>query len=152
MRAVVQRVRSASVDVSSPRHHAAIERGLCVLLAVEHHDNDASARRMADRLARLRVFPDDDGRMNRSVIEVGGAVLLVSQFTLVGECSRGNRPSFVGAAAPPLASRLCGLVVEHLAGAHGLIVKTGVFGASMLVTIANDGPVTLILDSPSSAT
>ena len=145
MLCVVQRVSSASVAVDDPPSRAAIARGLCVLLCVEQGDVDADAAWIAGKLARLRIFPDDAGKMNRSVQEVGGAVLLVSQFTLAGDCARGNRPSFVGAAPPEDARRLCERVAALLQREHTLQVAQGVFGAHMHVTIENDGPVTLIV-------
>ena len=145
MLAVVQRVSSASVTVESPPHRAAIGLGLCVLLCVEQGDGEAEAAWMAARLARLRIFPDEAGRMNRSLCEVGGDCLVISQFTLAGDCSRGNRPSFVGAAAPeqaqPLFDRCCALVEAEL----GRPVGRGVFAAHMEVALVNDGPVTIIV-------
>lgn len=145
MIAVVQRVTAAEVTVVESPHHAAIGAGLCVLLAVENGDTTAEAEWMAGKLARLRIFRDDAGRMNRSVQEIGGAVLLVSQFTLAGDCSRGNRPSFVGAAPPALGESLYLEVARLLREAHTLPVSTGCFGAEMRVHIENDGPVTIIV-------
>lgn len=147
MIAVVQRVTSAGVRVESPLHDNRIDRGLLVLLGVESGDEPADATWMARKLANLRIFADDDGRMNRSVIDCGGAVLVISQFTLSGDCRRGNRPSFVDAAEPALGERLYESVIELLRSEHGLPVGTGVFGASMQVTLTNDGPVTIILRS-----
>lgn len=145
MIAVVQRVAEAAVDVPDESYRAAIRGGLCVLLCVEHGDTDAEAQWMAGKLARLRIFTDDDGKMNRSVQDVGGAILLVSQFTLAGDCRKGNRPSFVGAAPPELGNQLCNRVGELLRTEHALDVQTGRFGAKMLVSFVNDGPVTLIV-------
>lgn len=145
MIAVVQRVREASVTVEAEGYRAAIGPGLCVLLGVEQGDTDAEASWMAGKLARLRIFRDDDGRMNRSVQETGGAVLLVSQFTLAGDCAKGNRPSFVRAAEPALGEKLYENVAELLAREHRLPVERGIFGAMMDVALVNDGPVTLIV-------
>ena len=152
MIAVVQRVARASVDVEptdgQARHHAAIEAGLCVLLGVEQGDAVAEADWIAGKMARLRIFRDDDGKMNRSVQETGGSVLLVSQFTLAGDCAKGNRPSFVHAADPAEGERLYERVAEVLRTEHDLTVATGVFGAMMRVSLVNDGPVTLIVRKP----
>jgi D-tyrosyl-tRNA(Tyr) deacylase len=103
---------------------------------------------MAGKLARLRIFRDDQDRMNRSVQDIGGEVLVVSQFTLAGDCSGGNRPSFTGAAAPDVGRRLYEHTCDVLRTAHGLPVKTGIFGAMMQVALVNDGPVTLIVRRP----
>ncbi|MGI9012649.1 MAG: D-aminoacyl-tRNA deacylase [Phycisphaerales bacterium] len=124
-----------------------IESGLCVLLGVEEGDQERDAVWMAGKLARLRIFADDEGRMNRSVIDVGGSILLISQFTLAGDCSRGNRPSFVSAAQPSLAQQLYDRIAALLQHEHNLEVVTGDFGASMAVEIHNDGPVTIIVRS-----
>jgi D-aminoacyl-tRNA deacylase len=148
--AVVQRVLHAAVTVREPAHRAQIGRGLCVLLAVERGDGDAQARWMAAKLAGLRIFPDDDGKMNRSVIDVGGEILLVSQFTLVGDCEKGMRPSFIAAADPDEGNRWYEAVAMLLRSDHQLQVPTGVFRASMQVEIMNDGPVTLIVRRPPS--
>ncbi len=145
MIAVVQRVREASVTVPAEGYRAAIGRGLCVLLAVERSDGEGEADWMARKLAHLRIFPDEEGRMNRSVLDVGGELLLVSQFTLAGDASRGHRPSFDDAAEPETGRRLYGRVAECLRSAHGLGVQTGVFGAMMELGVVNDGPVTIIL-------
>jgi D-tyrosyl-tRNA(Tyr) deacylase len=143
--AVVQRVREASVSVEAEGYDARIGRGLCVLLAVEREDTEPLARWMANKLAHLRVFPDDEGKMNRSVLDVGGEVLLISQFTLAGDCAKGHRPSFVNAAEPQLGRRLYERVAERLADDHGVPARTGVFGALMQVSLINDGPVTVIV-------
>jgi len=148
MIAVVQRVARASVVVDEPAYAATIERGLLVLLGVEQADDPALPREMARKLALLRIFPDDEGRMNRSVRDVGGAILVISQFTLAGDCRRGNRPSFVAAAPPEQARPMYEEVADHLVRDHGLTVRLGVFGAHMHVTLCNDGPVTIILRLP----
>ena len=147
MIAVVQRVRRAAVTIDDPPYEARIEEGLCVLLGVEEGDEESDAEWMAGKLARLRIFRDDADLMNRSVVDVGGAVLLVSQFTLAGDCRKGNRPSFVHAAGPVIGKALYESVAERLRDA-GLPVATGMFGAMMTVTIENDGPVTLIVRTP----
>lgn len=145
MRAVVQRVRHASVTVEGAVT-GAIGHGLLVLLGVGVEDTEADADYMAGKLVGLRIFNDDDGKFNRSLLDVGGAVLLVSQFTLHGDCRKGRRPSFIHAARPeqaiPLYER-----VGALLRAEGVEVATGEFGAQMDVELLNDGPVTLLLDS-----
>ena len=140
MRAVVQRVSSASVSVDGERI-AAIGPGLLVLLGVHGDDHDAGADRLASKLLALRVFDDADGRMNHSVVETGGEILCVSQFTLYGDTSRGNRPSFLDAASPVIAERLYDRVCEALGA------RRGRFGARMAVEAAGDGPVTLIVET-----
>ncbi len=150
MIAVVQRVSSASVTIDDPPHHDAIEHGMLVLLGVEDGDTEAEADWMAAKLTRLRIFRDDEDRMNRSVLDVGGGMLIVSQFTLLGDASKGHRPSFIKAAAPEVGQRLYDLVVERLQGIEGLPMGTGVFGAMMQVSLVNDGPVTLIVNTPAS--
>ena len=140
MRALVQRVSSASVSVAGERI-AAIGPGLLVLLGVAREDSEEAADRLARRLLALRIFEGPDGRMDRSVADTGGAILCVSQFTLLGELRRGNRPSFAAAAAPELAEPLYERVRAAL-GAEG-----GRFGARMAVELVNDGPVTLLVES-----
>jgi D-aminoacyl-tRNA deacylase len=147
MIAVVQRVLEASVAVEAENYRAAIGPGLCVLLGVEQGDTDTDAEWMAGKLARLRIFRDDQDKMNRSVQDIGGGVLVVSQFTLAGDCSKGNRPSFATAASPEIGRSLYESVCCHLERQHGLIVKTGIFAAMMKVALVNDGPVTLIVRS-----
>jgi D-tyrosyl-tRNA(Tyr) deacylase len=145
MRSVVQRVSRGAVRVDR-QVVGEVGRGLVVLLGVADGDSSEDARWTADKLAQLRIFEDEAGKMNRSVQDVGGSVLLVSQFTLLGDARKGNRPSFTGAAAPETANAR----YEEVAGllrAHGLTVATGVFRAHMEVELVNDGPVTLLLDS-----
>lgn len=145
MRAVIQRVHHASVTVDGDQI-AAIAQGFLVLLGVGEGDSESDADYLAGKTAGLRVFEDDEGRMNRSLADVGGAALVVSQFTLFGDCRKGRRPSFAGAAAPQQAERL----YEHyVAQLRRVSVKTstGMFGAMMDVELVNDGPVTLLLDS-----
>jgi len=145
MRAVVQRVSRASVTVNG-RFVSAIERGMLVLLAVRDGDDEQTARRLAEKVAGLRIFEDAGGQMNLDAATVGGAVLCVSQFTLYGDVRRGRRPSFERAARPeiatPLYERFCDSVE-----AQGIACQRGVFGAEMQVELINDGPVTLIVDS-----
>lgn len=145
MRAVVQRVSRALVRVEG-RVTGEIRRGLLVLLGVARSDGEEDARLLADKVAALRVFEDAAGKMNLAVAEVQGALLVVSQFTLLGDARKGNRPSFVDAAAPDEANalyeRFCALAREK-----GLHVATGVFRATMEVELVNEGPVTILLDS-----
>jgi D-tyrosyl-tRNA(Tyr) deacylase len=145
VRAVVQRVSSASVRVDGAVV-GDIGRGLLVLLGVARTDTAADAASIAARIAGLRIFDDADGRMNLAVAEAGGSVLVVSQFTLLGDCRGGRRPSYLEAAPPEAATVLYEAVVAALRGA-GLTVATGVFRAHMAVELVNDGPVTLLLDS-----
>jgi D-tyrosyl-tRNA(Tyr) deacylase len=145
MRAVVQRVSRAEVRVGE-RVTGAIGDGLVVLVGVGIDDEHADARWMAEKIANLRIFPDDAGLMNRSVLESGGAVLVVSQFTLHGDARKGRRPSFIAAATEPLARDLYERVGSLLA-AVGLRVAYGEFGGDMDVDLINRGPVTILLDS-----
>lgn len=144
MRAVVQRVRHARVTVDETEV-GAIGPGLLVLLGVAQGDGADAAEWMAGKIAQLRVFPDDAGRMQRSVEDVGGGVLVVSQFTLLGDTRKGNRPSFIGAADPAVAEPLYEAVMARLRE-RGLAVAGGRFGAMMQVELVNDGPVTLLLE------
>jgi D-tyrosyl-tRNA(Tyr) deacylase len=145
MRAVVQRVTQAGVAVGGEAI-GSIERGLLVLLGVTHADTEADARQLADKIIDLRIFEDEAGKMNRSLIETGGALLAVSQFTLYGDCRKGRRPSFIEAAPPDLAERLYGTFIAAV-GVRGVRVETGRFQAHMEVSLVNDGPVTLVLES-----
>jgi D-aminoacyl-tRNA deacylase len=145
MRAVLQRVREARVEADGAVT-GAIGIGLLVLLGVSRNDSKDDADYLADKIAGLRIFADEQGRMNRSVVEIGGAVLVVSQFTLYGDCRRGRRPSFDEAAPPDEARSLYEYFVERLR-ASNLKTETGVFQASMQVHLVNDGPVTLLLES-----
>ncbi len=141
----MQRVRAASVRVES-RNQGAIGPGLVVLLGVGRGDGPRDAEYVADKVAHLRVFPDQAGQMNRSVLEDGGAVLLVSQFTLYGDTRKGRRPSFMDAAPPEEAEPLYRMTAERLRAA-GLRVEEGVFRAMMDVELINEGPVTILIDS-----
>jgi len=140
MRAVVQRVARAR---STPG--GAIDAGLCVLLGVAAGDSASDADRLAAKIARLRIFEDEDGRFDRSLLDTGGAALVVSQFTLIADTAKGNRPSFSGAARPEDAEPLYERFAEALR-ALGVPVETGVFGARMAVELENDGPVTIVLE------
>lgn len=145
MRAVVQRVSSARVDIDGETA-GAIERGLLILLGVGHDDTEEQAERLWTKIARLRIFEDSDGKTNLSLADVGGEVLVVSQFTLFANCRRGNRPSFTEAGTPDEANRLYERFVER-ARLDVPRVETGRFGASMDVSLVNDGPFTLWLDT-----
>lgn len=146
MRAVVQRVLSSSVTIQGVKT-AEIGPGLTILLAVTHGDSEADAQKLAGKIASLRIFNDDAGKMNISVREAGGAALVVSQFTLYGDCRKGNRPSFSQAAEPETANRLYEYFTAQLSAAGVETVRKGVFAADMKVEILNDGPVTLLLDT-----
>lgn len=141
MRAVVQRVSRAEV-----RPGGGIGTGVCVLLGVARGDGEEQAARLAAKVARLRIFPDEAGRFDRSVLDVGGGALVVSQFTLIADTAKGNRPSFAAAAPPdeaaPMYERFCAEL-----RALGVPIETGVFGAKMEVELVNDGPVTIVLDA-----
>ncbi|HBN95975.1 MAG TPA: D-tyrosyl-tRNA(Tyr) deacylase [Firmicutes bacterium] len=145
MRAVVQRVKEAHVNVDG-RIVGAISHGLLVLLGVGEGDTEEDGRYLAEKISNLRVFPDDQGKMNLSIKDSGGEILAVSQFTLYGDCRKGRRPSFSSAAHPEVANQLYLNFVEVLRN-HGLKVETGVFQAHMEVGLVNDGPVTLIVSS-----
>jgi D-tyrosyl-tRNA(Tyr) deacylase len=144
VRAVCQRVSSARVLVGGVPT-GRIAHGLCVLLGVGRDDGEEDAVRFAGKLARLRIFPDAAGRFDRSLLDVGGAALVVSQFTLLADAAKGNRPSFAAAAPPEQAEPLYERVCEELR-TLGVPVETGVFGAAMQVELVNDGPVTIVLD------
>ena len=145
MRLVIQRVTSARVVVDN-RSVGAIDEGLLVLVGVAPKDTEADVRWLAKKTAQLRIFQDDDGKMNRSVTDIGGAVLVVSQFTLHGDCTKGNRPSYIQAAHPDKAAPFVDAFAASLRE-HGLPVETGEFGADMNVELLNQGPVTLLLES-----
>ena len=145
MRAVVQRVSRASVVIAGETV-GNIDAGLVVLLGVTHDDTPERAQWLAEKVAGLRIFNDADGKMNRDLSDVGGAMLIVSQFTLYGDCSKGKRPSFIGAAPPTIAIPLYEAFINGVK-ALGIPVATGRFGADMKVELINDGPVTLIVDN-----
>ena len=144
MRVVLQRVSRASVTIDG-RIAGTVERGFCLLVGLTHGDTEATVDWMAEKVTGLRLFADADGKMNLGLDEVGGAVLVISQFTLYGDTAKGRRPSFVDAARPEQAIPLYERFLAALRG-RGLQVATGEFGAHMLVEIHNDGPVTLILE------
>ncbi len=146
MKAVVQRVSSASVDVGDERV-GEIDRGLLVLLGVADGDEAKDARWMAEKIVSLRVFEDDEGKMNLSLEDIGGALLAVSQFTLLGDCRKGRRPSFVKAARLELADKLYREFVSVVEGL-GVRTATGRFQTHMAVSLVNDGPVTILVESP----
>lgn len=144
MKAVIQRVTSASVTVEG-HIVGQIEAGIMVLLGVEKGDTEAGADWLAEKIAGLRIFSDQEGKMNRSVMDIAGALLVVSQFTLAGNCSKGRRPSFDTAAPPDEGQRLYEYFVDAVRRS-GLPVQTGIFQADMQVALVNDGPVTFILE------
>ena len=145
MRAVIQRVSQARVEVAGELI-GAIGPGMLVLLGVAEGDTQADAAQLAEKIAGLRIFEDDAGKMNRALADVAGQMLVVSQFTLLGDCSKGRRPSFIAAAAPELAERLYEAFVAAVR-TKGIETHTGRFRANMQVSLVNDGPVTLILDT-----
>ncbi len=145
MKAIVQRVTSASVEVDGTVV-GRIGTGLLVLVGVAKGDEEADCRYLVEKLRTFRIFSDEQGKMNRSLVDLGGSILLVSQFTLLGSTVNGRRPSFDGAAPPDVAKRLYEQVAADLRAA-GTPVETGVFAAHMRVTLVNDGPVTFMLDS-----
>jgi D-tyrosyl-tRNA(Tyr) deacylase len=146
MRLVLQRVKEAQVYVDG-KTVGSISSGLLILIGVASSDTRKDAEYLADKIIYLRIFPDAERRMNRSILEVGGSLLVVSQFTLYGDCKKGRRPSFDQAAPPEQARQLYEYFVERLSS-RNVIVQTGVFQAEMQVHLVNDGPVTFVLDSP----
>lgn len=145
MRAVVQRVASASVTVDG-KLISEIGKGLLIFHGVAQEDTSADLDYLTNKVANLRIFEDDDGKMNRSLLEIGGEALVVSQFTLYGDCRKGRRPSFIDAAPPDKAEALYQQFIRALSGT-GISVKAGIFQAMMDVKLVNDGPVTILLDS-----
>jgi D-tyrosyl-tRNA(Tyr) deacylase len=146
MRAVVQRVKQSSVKANGETV-GRIGKGLLVLLGVAKGDGAEDVKYLANKIVNLRIFEDEDGKMNKSVLETGGELLAVSQFTLLADCRKGRRPSFIAAAEPEKATELYEKFVE-LVRAEGVAVQTGRFRAMMEVALINDGPVTIIVDSP----
>jgi len=146
MRAVIQRVSAASVAIGG-QTNAAISHGLLILLAIEEADTVADIEWLSGKIVRLRIFHDPDGVMNCSVQECGGAILLISQFTLFASTKKGNRPSYTRSARPEIAKPLYAQVIVRLARDLGRPIQTGEFGADMQVNLINDGPVTILLDS-----
>jgi D-tyrosyl-tRNA(Tyr) deacylase len=145
MRVLIQRVKSASVTAGGTVL-GGIGQGLLAFVGIAHSDDDSHVRWMCEKILRLRVFEDEAGKMTRSVVEIGGAILVVSQFTLYGDASKGNRPSFTGAAPPEVAAVLYEEMVRRLRATAGVPVETGSFGAGMDVELVNDGPVTILLE------
>jgi len=145
MRAVVQRVKEASVEVGG-RQVGSCRRGVLVLVGISPNDGEAEANWLADKIANLRIFPDDEGKMNRSLLDIGGEALVVSQFTLYGDARKGRRPSFIRAAEGPEAQAVYDKAVQKLS-TLGVNCGTGEFGAMMDVSLINEGPVTILLDS-----
>lgn len=148
MRAVVQRVREARATIDG-EIVGEINSGLCVLLGIKAGDTEKDVNWMAEKLVNLRVFEDDDDKLNLSVLDKSGQMLIISQFTVYGDCRKGRRPSFSEAAAPDEANRLYQLVVQKVK-AMGIEIATGIFQTHMIIELANDGPVTLVIDSPLS--
>lgn len=146
MRVIIQRVKSASVTIETDTV-GTIQEGLCVLVGIEQTDTPAELKWMMNKIVCLRIFEDENGKMNKSLLDINGSILLVSQFTLLGDCVKGRRPSFTKAGDPVKASQLFDDFV-NLFKTQNIHVQTGVFGAHMLVDIANNGPVTFILESP----
>ncbi|AAM73052.1 MAG TPA: D-aminoacyl-tRNA deacylase [Chlorobaculum sp.] len=147
MRTVVQQVREASVSIGGELH-SSIGTGLLVLAGISRDDTADDLAWMSRKIPNLRIFEDEKGKMNRSLKDIGGALLVVSQFTLYADASRGNRPGFSESAPPELARVLFDRFVESIRHEAGCPVETGVFGADMQVSLVNDGPVTIILESP----
>lgn len=150
MRAVVQRVKKASVKIQNTSDedyiNGEIDKGLLVFLGITHEDNDKDLDYIADKISGLRIFEDEQGKMNLSIDDIKGEILLISQFTLYGDCRKGRRPGFTDAARPEIAIPLYEKMIETLK-LKGIKVEVGIFGADMLVDIQNDGPVTILLDS-----
>ena len=145
MRAVVQRVKEGSVEIEK-KEIGKIEEGLVVLLGVGQKDVEKNAEYLVEKIVNLRIFEDKEGKMNLSVKDINGQILVISQFTLYGDCKKGRRPSFISAALPDKAVKLYDYFVKYVKN-YGLKVETGEFQAMMLVKIYNDGPVTILLDS-----
>lgn len=146
MRAVIQRVKQASVDIDG-RRHSEIGSGLLVLLGIEDRDSDEDIDYLCRKIVAMRIFNDADGVMNRAVADVGGSILVVSQFTLMASTRKGNRPSYIHASKPDFAVPVYERFCSHLSQLLGKPVQTGVFGADMQVSLLNDGPVTIVMDS-----
>lgn len=150
MRAVVQRVKKASVKIQNTSDgdyiNGEIDKGLLIFLGITHEDNDKDLDYIADKISGLRIFEDEQGKMNLSIDDIKGEILLISQFTLYGDCRKGRRPGFTDAARPEIAIPLYEKMIDTLK-LKGIKVEVGIFGADMLVDIQNDGPVTILLDS-----
>lgn len=146
MKAVIQRVNGVSLVIDGAEH-SRIGRGLLILLGVKEGDTPENGTLLAKKCGEIRIFEDEQGKMNRSVKDVGGEIMVVSNFTLYADCSHGRRPSFIAAARPEQAIPLYEKFLEEVAGFAGVPVQSGVFGADMKITLLNDGPVTLVLDT-----
>ena len=146
MKLVIQRVSSASVSVNQ-QVISSIQQGLLVLLGIEHHDSEEDALWLIQKMLQMRIFSDEEGKMNRSLLDLNGDLLVVSQFTLHASTKKGNRPSFIAAARPEQAIPLYEFFLQKASEALGKPVQTGEFGADMQVMLVNDGPVTIIIDS-----
>lgn len=146
MRAILQRVSQASVEIEG-KTHAAIGQGLLILLGIEEGDSETDSNYLIQKTLNMRIFSDDDGKMNLSVQDIGGEILVVSQFTLHASTKKGNRPSFIKAAKPDIAIPIYEEFKSKMSLNSGLTIKSGVFGANMQVALVNDGPVTIFLDS-----
>ncbi len=146
MRAVIQRVSSACV-ISNGEQTGQIAKGFLVLLGIEHEDTQEDARWLADKISQIRIFEDDESKMNLSLQDIRGEILLISQFTLHANTRKGNRPSFIRSARPEIAIPLYEYFKEYLCVKTGQNIPTGIFGADMKVSLVNDGPVTIIMDS-----
>ena len=146
MRAVVQKVSEASVSVGENLINK-IERGLLVFLGIEHADTEEDLKWLSRKVSQLRIFEDEDGKMNRSVVDLQGELLVISQFTLHASTKKGTRPSFIRAAEPQFAKELYQNFINEVKNQSGLSVFSGIFGAHMMINLVNDGPVTIIIDS-----
>lgn len=146
MKAVVQRVTQASVLINN-QLHAQIGNGLLVLLGVQTDDTIENVTRLSKKIVQMRIFSDQEGKMNLSVNDISGDILLVSQFTLIADTTKGNRPSFINAARPETAIPLYEAMIQQLSGLIGKPIQTGVFGADMQISLHNDGPVTIVMEN-----
>ncbi len=146
MRLVIQRVNEASVSINH-QLHSAIHQGLLVFIGIEEEDNQEDIQYLVSKLISLRIFSDAEGKMNLDIKQIGGELLLVSQFTLHASTKKGNRPSFIKAAKPDKANQLYQDFISEVNKQHGQVPKTGVFAADMIITLVNDGPVTILMDS-----
>ena len=146
MRVVIQRVKSASVEISG-EIAGKIDKGLLILLGIEHNDDEKDVEWLCKKMIQMRIFSDDEGKMNLSVQDIGGNILLVSQFTLHASVKKGNRPSFIQAARPEKAIPLYEFCIKRMEELLNKKIETGIFGADMQIELLNDGPVTIIIDS-----
>jgi len=146
MRAVIQRVSNAKVEIEGVVK-GSVDQGLLVLVGIEDTDNQVDIEWISSKIIQLRIFADEGGLMNKSIVDIGGNILLISQFTLFGQTKKGNRPSFIRAARPEVAIPIYEKLKEMLNLKLGKIIETGIFGADMMVSLINDGPVTLYMDT-----